>query len=111
MTPRDPIPILIVDDEPDLVSSLRRILRLDGYLVESASSGSELLARDDLARFFAILLDRKLPDGLSDELLPRLRALGTREVQVYLDVQLSDEMKRYLASRSAPTTLPPTILN
>jgi len=44
-------------------------------------------------------------------LLPRLRALGTREVQVYLDVQLSDEMKRYLASRSAPTALPPNILN
>ncbi|WP_341920199.1 type VI secretion system protein [Hydrocarboniphaga effusa] len=46
-----------------------------------------------------------------NELLPRLRALGTREVQVYLDVQLSDEMKRYLASRSAPTSLPPNILN
>ena len=45
------------------------------------------------------------------ELLPRLRALGTSEVQVYLDVRLSEEMNRYLASRSAPTGLPASILN
>lgn len=46
-----------------------------------------------------------------NELLPRLRALGTSEVQVYLDVRLSDDMNRYLASRSAPTGLPSRILN
>ncbi|MDB5968200.1 MAG: hypothetical protein JWQ90_650 [Hydrocarboniphaga sp.] len=46
-----------------------------------------------------------------NELQPRLRALGTSEVQVYLEVHPSDDMNRYLASRSAPTGLPASILN
>lgn len=46
-----------------------------------------------------------------NELQPRLRALGTSEVQVYLEVQASDDMNRYLATRSAPTGVPASILN
>jgi signal transduction histidine kinase len=65
--------VLVVDDEPDLVSSIRRILRLDGYRVEFAASLRDLTSRLDLTDFFAILLDRKLPDGMSDTLLPELR--------------------------------------
>jgi len=68
--------VLVVDDEPDLISSIRRILRLDGYRVESSSSLVELMTRQDLAEFFAILLDRKLPDGLSDTILPQLRSVA-----------------------------------
>ena len=46
-----------------------------------------------------------------NELRPRLRALGTSEVQVYLEVKTSDDMNRYLVSRSAPTALPASLLN
>lgn len=69
-----PLSILVVDDQPDLVRSVRRILKLDGYRVESAGSVAELMDRDDWDSYFAILLDRKLPDGTADEVLPRLRA-------------------------------------
>ena len=70
----DPAPsLLIVDDEADLLRSLRRILRLDGYQVETAASIAGLFARSNWDDFFAIILDRRLPDGMSDEVLPKLK--------------------------------------
>ena len=65
--------ILIVDDEADVRSSLKRILRLDHYIVEEVATLEALLGRDDLDSFRCIILDRKLPDGTSDEVLPILK--------------------------------------
>lgn len=70
--------LLVVDDEPDMLRSLRRILRLDGYQVETATSIAELFARSNLDNFSAIILDRTLPDGTSDEVLPRLKERAPR---------------------------------
>lgn len=68
--------ILIVDDEPDILQGLRRILRLDGYNVDMESTASGLLSHTNWSDYFAIILDRKLPDGMADELLPRLKELA-----------------------------------
>lgn len=68
--------ILVVDDEPNMVQGLRRILRLDGYHIDSAETAKGLLDRDNWSDYVAIILDRKLPDGTADELLPRLKELA-----------------------------------
>ena len=65
--------ILIVDDEPDMLRSLRRIFEKEGYAVETAASAHELLNRSNWERFLAIILDRRLPDGNTDDLLPRIK--------------------------------------
>jgi signal transduction histidine kinase len=65
--------VLVVDDEPDMVRGLRRLLSLDSYHVETAASIDEMLGRADWSRFFAILLDRKLPDGNAEDALPWLK--------------------------------------
>src|SRR5207253_1235822 len=39
-------------------------------------SAAEVLARDRWNEIAAILLDRKLPDGMAEDLLPRLRRLA-----------------------------------
>jgi PAS domain S-box-containing protein len=70
MTPLD---VLVVDDDPDTRANLCDILELDGHRVETAGTAAEVLAREDWPRFAAVLLDRKLPDGTAEELLPRLR--------------------------------------
>jgi signal transduction histidine kinase len=73
-TPISPLSaVLIVDDEADMLSGLRRLLSLDSYRIDSASSLAEMMDRDDLANYFAILLDRKLPDGYAEDVLPRLK--------------------------------------
>lgn len=66
--------VIIVDDDKPMRHSVERVLRMDGYQVSSACSGRELLSRDDLDRFFAILLDRKLPDGDAERILSQIRA-------------------------------------
>jgi PAS domain S-box-containing protein len=71
-----PIRVLVVDDEADARANLCDILELDGYEVETAGSAAEALRRDDWAGLTAILLDRKLPDGSAEELLPRLKQLA-----------------------------------
>ena len=68
--------ILVVDDDPDVVSGLRRLLSLDSYDVEVAGSIAEMLNRADWSRYFAILLDRKLSDGYAEEILPSLKELA-----------------------------------
>jgi PAS domain S-box-containing protein len=71
-----PLTVLIVDDDAGTRSSLRRILKLDGYVVEEAVSVAATLDRNTWDDYFAILLDRRLPDGTAEDLLPQLRKLA-----------------------------------
>ncbi len=68
--------ILIVDDDADTRANLGDILALDGQPVETAGSAAEVLRRERWAEVAAILLDRKLPDGTAEDLLPQLRRLA-----------------------------------
>ncbi len=65
--------ILAVEDDLDTQANLRDIVALDGYELEAAASIGEVLRRQDWQDFFAIILDRQLPDGTADDLLPLLR--------------------------------------
>ena len=66
--------ILLVEDEPEMVSALRAALRRHDMVVDHA--GSLLEAEDFVAvdGYDAILLDRQLPDGDGLTLVPKLRA-------------------------------------
>jgi len=65
--------IIVVDDDEDTRLNLRDILELDGYQVEAAGSAHELLTRECWDNVALILLDRKLPDGTPQEILPLIR--------------------------------------
>lgn len=71
-----PLRILVVDDDADTCDNLRDILELDDHRVDAARSVAAALARDNWDDYAAILLDRKLPDGSAEEVLPRLRRLA-----------------------------------
>ncbi len=66
--------ILAVDDEPDLLELVRVGLTQAGYVVETATSGSEALAALRRAPPDLILLDLMLPDLSGTELCARVRA-------------------------------------
>ncbi|OON60386.1 two-component system response regulator [Massilia sp. KIM] len=60
---QDSLPrLLLVDDEPRLLSSLHELLQGRGYRLVTASSGSEALAQLSRQRFDLVLLDLRLPD-------------------------------------------------
>ena len=78
MTQRDGFRVLIIEDDPDTRANLKDILDLDGYQTETAGSVEETLIERNWSDLFAIVLDRRLPDGTADSLLPRLRELAPK---------------------------------
>jgi signal transduction histidine kinase len=78
MTAGSPLNVLVVDDDTDTRTSLSDVLALDDYRVETAGTMAQALDRKDWSDLDAVILDRKLPDGSAEELLPRLKRLAPR---------------------------------
>jgi two-component system response regulator MprA len=70
--------ILVADDEPAVREALGRALRLEGYDVELASDGEEMLGAVERRMPDAVVIDVLMPrlDGIAA--CRRLRALGDR---------------------------------
>src|ERR1700756_5945136 len=66
--------VLIIDDEAAIRESLETLLELEGYAVESASSGEEGVARLSDRSFDLVLLDLALPDRNGIDLLAEIHA-------------------------------------
>ena len=81
--------ILLVDDEVDFTTSLRKILSRREYQVETASNGLAALARLGEESFDVIVLDVKMPgmDGL--QLLSEIRRMALKSRVILLTGHLS----------------------
>lgn len=76
--------LLLLDDEENVLRSLVRLFRQDGYRLLTASSVSEafdLLARNDVQ---VILSDQRMPDMSGTEFLSRVRDLYPDTVRLVL---------------------------
>lgn len=76
--------ILLVDDEPNVLSSLRRIFRRENYQIETAMSGEEalqVLAKND---FQLMISDFKMPHMDGAELLKRVKNLHPEIIRIML---------------------------
>ena len=65
--------ILVVEDEPDLLASLARALREEGYAVDTAAEGETGIYNAESYDYDAIVLDVMLPKVDGWEILKRLR--------------------------------------
>ena len=70
--------ILVIEDDPDTRANLQDILELDDYRVEAVGTIAEAMRLRDWVQVTAIILDRKLPDGAAEDLLPRLKQVAPR---------------------------------
>ncbi|HEY1150154.1 MAG TPA: EAL domain-containing protein [Pseudoduganella sp.] len=66
--------LLLVDDEPRLLTSLYELLRGHDYQLVTASSGSEALAHLNRLQFDLVLLDLRLPDIGGHEIMDFINA-------------------------------------
>jgi DNA-binding NtrC family response regulator len=66
--------VLIVDDETEIRESLQALLEMEGFVVETASSGEEGLQRVGEHPFDLILLDLTLPGRDGMEILSEIRS-------------------------------------
>lgn len=70
--------ILLVDDQADVRFMLSLFLEDEGMDFDEASSGEEALARTGAGAYDLILLDQRMPPGMSGiEVAERLRAEGS----------------------------------
>ena len=67
--------LLLVDDEPHILSALHRSLRREGWELVLAGSPDEAIAAFEAAPFTAILSDHKMPGSSGLELLDRAAAI------------------------------------
>lgn len=60
-------PILLVDDEPNILAALKRVFAPDGYRIEAFTDPAEALARARDTEFAAVISDYRMPevDGVS----------------------------------------------
>lgn len=64
--------VIIVDDDRDILKSLKDILQSKGYDVEMAETGQSAIEKTKTKYFNIALLDIKLPDIEGTELLARI---------------------------------------
>jgi CheY-like chemotaxis protein len=66
--------ILIVDDEQDILATLQLILEMEGYAVDTASTGQQALEKISAIEPDLVLSDVMMPVMNGIELLKRLKA-------------------------------------
>jgi putative two-component system response regulator len=89
--------VLVVDDEPELRSALRRILVTAGHSVLEARSASEALAALSQSRLDVVVLDLGLPDGSGFDVLKAVKASGSAtSVLVFTASNASEDMHEAL---------------
>jgi diguanylate cyclase (GGDEF)-like protein len=76
--------LLLVDDEPSILSSLRRLLRGDGYRILTANSGSEGLQILAEHTVDVIVSDQRMPEMTGVEFLRTVRQLYPDTVRIVL---------------------------
>ncbi|MCK6605185.1 MAG: response regulator [Ignavibacteriaceae bacterium] len=67
------IKILIVDDEDNLRTAVKKILQMEGYTVSTAENGTKGISIGSSDDFDVVLIDLKMPDISGMEVLARLR--------------------------------------
>jgi len=70
--------ILIVDDDPNVVKTLKMVLEGTGYTVDSAPNAMEALRKAKRLHFDLVIIDMNLPDTLGDELAQRLYEMNEK---------------------------------
>lgn len=76
--------ILLVDDEPNILRALTRVLRKDGYNIltaESAALAFDLLARNDVK---LIISDQRMPNMTGTEFLARVKDIYPETIRIVL---------------------------
>jgi len=86
--------ILLVDDEPELVTTLAERLALRGIEADWAQDGDEAIRKAGVAEYDVAVIDLKMPGMGGLDLMPRLAAIRPSMKYVVLTGHGSEEDRR-----------------
>src|SRR5579859_5024812 len=89
--------LLVVDDEATILELLSGSLRLSGFEVVTAASGTEAVRAAASSRPDLVLLDVMMPDGDGFEVLSRIRSGGSEVPVIFLTArdEVPDRVKGF----------------
>ena len=90
---KQPESILVIEDEPDLREGLKHNMELEGYVVATAATGTEGLAKAQSLDPSLILLDLMLPELSGLEILRQIRDEGNITPVIILSAKGQDAEK------------------
>lgn len=79
-----PRTLLLVDDEPNIISALRRALRTDGYSILTADSAEEGLRLLSEKTIHVILSDQRMPRMNGTDFLRKVKELHPKTIRLVL---------------------------
>lgn len=82
--PAEPYRLLLVDDEPNILSSLQRMFRKENYQISTAGSAREALEILSREKFQLIISDQMMPGMSGAELLQQVRECYPDTIRIML---------------------------
>jgi DNA-binding NtrC family response regulator len=76
--------LLVIDDEPNILTTVRRALEIEGYAVEVAGTGALGLAKLAETDIDLVLLDVMMPSESGLEILPKIRVASPETMVVMM---------------------------
>ena len=83
MTTRKPL-VRIVDDDPDVLKAMKKVLELEDYQVATYASGETFLTEDSYSLPGCVILDLKMPGLNGLEVQHHLKARGFNHPVIFL---------------------------
>lgn len=85
--------VLLIDDDPRQLKTVRTALEREGFTVEQAASGEEGLYKAEVNGYRVIILDLGLPDVNGLEICKKLREQGSNSYIMMLTAKDAEEEK------------------
>ena len=99
MSDRKRFPVLLVEPDPESRLQIMQILSLEGFQVDTVETVAQLMDRDNWSDYFLIILEHELPDGRTDELLPRIQHLA-KDAELIIITSRTEVQNMILAFRN-----------
>ena len=93
--------VLLVDDDPDILTALHDLLEHDGFFVTGVLTCRGALSQIKIAQFAAVLLDIGLPDGDGISALETIQNLAPSLPVIILTAFTSQDHRAKFLSRGA----------
>lgn len=105
MSMKEPVDILIVDDEPNYLKALSDVLKKKGYRVDTATSADQLIAKAEKKPFNIILTDVRLPGMEGTKTFREIKKISPRTTIIVMAAYYEKDIEKEYIEAGAHSCL------